>query len=592
MARWQAAREALGLDVREPQERLFQGVVDALDARTGPVFGQAPCGGGKSLLVVPASAYVRPEGRVIYSAYTKSQQAQMMANEALAGLGIFPAIVQVRGRTEYVCLRRWRKAGGMGPDPQVTGDGMRADLGRALSDAEWRDVRSESDAGCGTACGDADYANRARARAQEPGALVVVNHSVLALDYALRFAGRDEDRQAGPLIGYGPEDVLVLDEAHQAPDAFRNARGASITPTRLRRLVNLAALERVNLAAVGLDGPRALDEALAGLLDRDPRAPHVFLGPETDPSTLDRVTAWLAGVERATAWAPEPEGAERVRRVAARIRGDLADLLKALDNPDLAAWAERKGPSLEVRPLDVSDFAQGLLAHGAAAVATSATVAGYPLDELGGGTLVEVGSPFDLAAQRIAVVTTNDDKDDEERRLADLRTLVGKARGGVLVLAPTNKIQVGGRWRSAADVCTETLSRAGYRVGQQTTPEDVPDLVDGLRSGRFQVVVATASMREGIDLPGDALGMVILYGLPWPYMGDPLLQARMAKVGEARKWDLLRPMMLVNLEQAVGRLIRTADDWGHVALLDGRRNAVRDFQALTKPSPVRWLGIA
>ena len=113
-------------------------------------------------------------------------------------------------------------------------------------------------------------------------------------------------------------------------------------------------------------------------------------------------------------------------------------------------------------------------------------------------------------------------------------------------------------------------------------------LAAGLRDRSLDVVVGTAALREGIDLPGDACTLVVLMSLPWPYMNDALLEARCRKLGDRGKWPgLLVPMMLTNTAQAVGRLIRTTDDFGDVLLMDGRPGSVRHLRQVMSPSGVR-----
>jgi ATP-dependent DNA helicase DinG len=87
------------------------------------------------------------------------------------------------------------------------------------------------------------------------------------------------------------------------------------------------------------------------------------------------------------------------------------------------------------------------------------------------------------------------------------------------------------------------------------------------------VLFASQSFWEGVDVPGDALSMVIIDRLPFSPPGEPLQAARMEAVEArgGRPFDELQvPQAALALRQGFGRLIRTASDQGIVALGDVR----------------------
>jgi Rad3-related DNA helicase len=534
------------------------------------------------LLVVPMKPFAGPQGRVIHSSFTKAQQAQMGRDGAdLVRLGVFTDVVEVRGRSEYLCHTR-RRSRGL-PEVEVTGPtGLRSDC-PPMSDEEWGFTHSDSDDGCGPECGvENDFALKMRARARREGALLVVNHSLLILDHITRGALLGVLKK-GPLDPNSPriKDVLVLDEAHQAAGAFRSALGANFSIARLTRLARLAEREMVPLEFT----PETLKRFSAWLLAANLEAAKKATGDDfmylTDLSGLKAVRPWAKLAAESTSPA--------VARSAGRLVSDLDETSSRLTDGSGVAWVTGVPRRVEYRPLDVRTEARSLFSSFAAAVATSATVDGHPMAELGGGVLVKVGSPFNEARNRVAVISTNGKggQVDEARRLNELVLCAKRAKGGVLVLAATNKTKTAdGRWMSLMEVCGERLIREGFRVGVQHSPADVPWLVEGLRSGALNVVVGTMSMREGIDIQGSALSMVVLMGLQWPYMGDPLLKAQMLRAGGS-KWSVVTPITESNTRQAIGRLLRGVDDTGHVVLLDGRHSATETFRKLVAPSPVK-----
>jgi ATP-dependent DNA helicase DinG len=84
------------------------------------------------------------------------------------------------------------------------------------------------------------------------------------------------------------------------------------------------------------------------------------------------------------------------------------------------------------------------------------------------------------------------------------------------------------------------------------------------------VLLGTRTFWEGIDVPGSALGLVIIDRLPFAAPDDPLWQAKVRAAGAAWFQELALPSTLMALKQAFGRLMRRMDDRGVVAILDGR----------------------
>jgi ATP-dependent DNA helicase DinG len=87
------------------------------------------------------------------------------------------------------------------------------------------------------------------------------------------------------------------------------------------------------------------------------------------------------------------------------------------------------------------------------------------------------------------------------------------------------------------------------------------------------VLLGSASFWEGVDVPGDALSVVVIDKLPFAPPDDPLLAARLEKINaEGRNafmdWQL--PQAAISLKQGAGRLIRTETDRGILMLCDPR----------------------
>jgi ATP-dependent DNA helicase DinG len=123
------------------------------------------------------------------------------------------------------------------------------------------------------------------------------------------------------------------------------------------------------------------------------------------------------------------------------------------------------------------------------------------------------------------------------------------------------------------------LREAATRLAHVPYPKlvqgDAPraTLVDRFRSTPNAVLLGTASFWEGVDVPGDALSLVVIDKLPFAPHTDPLIAARMAAHAETGgdPFDAIQlPAAALALKQGFGRLIRRRDDRGIVAILDSR----------------------
>lgn len=117
-------------------------------------------------------------------------------------------------------------------------------------------------------------------------------------------------------------------------------------------------------------------------------------------------------------------------------------------------------------------------------------------------------------------------------------------------------------------------------------------LLQQFRDVTNSVLVAVASFWEGVDVPGDSLSCVIVDKLPFEVPSDPVLQARIADIRDSGGnpfFDFQVPRAILTLRQGIGRLMRSRDDRGLLAVMDGRLYAKgygATFLASLPPSPV------
>ncbi len=560
---------------------------------------QAGTGTGKSLgYLVPALLAERP---VVVATATKALQEQLVTNDLpflrrALGTGFRWALL--KGRSNYLCRAALDDAVG-GSDQGVllddgvldrerlgevvawadeTATGDRADLPFSLSHPDWSRLSvSASECPGAQRCphGDICFAEDARHRASTADVVVVNIHL-----YGTHLAS------GGVVL---PEhDVVVIDEAHALEDIAAATLGITIAPGQIHALATaVRSLFTGDHRAVA-----SLEAAAARLI----RALDASAGARVDPTGGELALALLAASEAAAgasaaAREVDPGGdaasrKERLLQLAAAVVSDLRGAAE-LDEAHVAWVEERPGVALRVAPVDVgAELAERLFPE-VTVVLTSATLQvggsfepvarrlgldrAAPGDDEGGPTPawrgIDVGSPFDYPNQALLYCAAHlpDPRSPayEAAMLDELEGLVDAAGGRTLALFTS---------RRAMEAAAERLEALPYQVlVQDALPRGL--LHQSFLADVSSVLLATMSFWQGFDAPGATCSLVIVDRLPFARPDDPLAAARRQAATRARRnafatVDLPRAAML--LAQGAGRLIRSAEDRGVVAVLDRR----------------------
>jgi ATP-dependent DNA helicase DinG len=191
--------------------------------------------------------------------------------------------------------------------------------------------------------------------------------------------------------------------------------------------------------------------------------------------------------------------------------------------------------------------------------------------------VLRVDSPFDYARQAALYVPPGFPRPNEPvhpARVADLAAQGAERLGGRTLLLTTTL-------RALRAIGERLQSRFQEGQGIEVLVQGQwpkRRLIERFREGRSAggpgcVLVASASFWEGVDLPGDALQLVVIDKLPFPPPGDPLVQARSQRLqsqGRNPFNDYHLPEAAVSLKQGAGRLIRRESDRGVLVLCDSR----------------------
>jgi len=600
-----------GYEARAGQLAMAERIADAIDGDER-LLVEAGTGTGKTLAyLVPALLSGR---KVVVSTGTKTLQDQI-AGVDLPRLramfdhaGLLPAPLEwavMKGLSNYVCRRRLRERDrqrSLVAEPELdrilsfaasspTGD--RADLPDLADDAPlWGDVAATPETRIGPRCEffETCFVTAMRRRAAA-APLIVVNHHLFFADLALK--SRWPEAQVLP-----PYEVVIFDEAHQIEDVATEFFGVHASTQRLFALARDLGREtgvdahRAQAAAGRLKAATdALANALRGLApaarpgveETRMAFPDLAPGPALDryhelDAGLEQIADWLNPDGDAVANSRRPIELAGLARRATALRTDLS-LLVAGRGREHVRWlaASPRNVGLHASPVDVSPvLGRALDACAGPIVLTSATLT--------------VAGSFDYLRARVGLGDTAADATFPSPFRYDHQAL--------LYLAPDlpDPNQDGFPTRAAermAELCAITAGRAlllftsfrNMRVAEAYLREVLPFplLVQGERPRHLllasmrervgSVLLATQSFWEGVDVPGEALSLVVMDRIPFAVPDDPLTAARIDRIrddGGEPFGDYQLPRAALALKQGFGRLIRTRTDRGIVAVLDGR----------------------
>ena len=178
--------------------------------------------------------------------------------------------------------------------------------------------------------------------------------------------------------------------------------------------------------------------------------------------------------------------------------------------------------------------------------------------------LVAVPSPFDYAAQAEVLIVTDVPRGDLAALAAAYGRLIEAAGGGVLGLFTAIR-----RLRAVHGRIVDRLAHLGLPLhAQHVDPIETGTLVDIFRDDPHASLLGTDALRDGVDVPGDSLRLVVMEQVPWP---KPSILHRARKLaaaeqpGGAQGFD--DRIIRARLAQAFGRLIRSSGDRGHFVVL-------------------------
>ena len=635
-----AAVEAIGGQPREGQIEMAEAVANALSDRHH-LLVQAGTGTGKSLAyLVPALVHGK---KVLVATATLALQRQLVERDLprIKGalekeLGRELSFAVYKGVGNYLCLQKMNSAeadpdgellleiGTLEKDakrlrawaetPGVSGDRDDApDVDRRVwyaNSVSGRECIGKDDCAYGSQC----FAVNAKAKAQTAD-VVVTNHTLLAIEIVDSHAILPE------------RDAVILDEAHEFMDRTTQAVTEELTAARVERAAKMAkkylpgqasdafakAADNFAEALTDFAGDVRIDPTKAG------RLPELPAQLEAPIRKIKEISNAVVALINADSDVVDPDAlAER-----ARVKGATNEVLQTATkmlkpSGHQVMWFDPTYSTMYLAPLSVSQVLRANLLTETPVIATSATLSvGKSFDSIAksigfvvGGSededsedefeageidpanvqMLDVGSPFDFAKQGALYLPKHIPEPGRDgpskEALTELAELIDAAGGRTLALFSS--------WRGvemADEYLRKVLAELEIPIITQKRGDSVGTLVERFAKDPKSILLGTISLWQGIDVPGPACTLVAIDRIPFPRPDEPVMSARAAEADAAGGSGFMQvslPRAALLLAQGTGRLIRSIDDRGVVAILDSRIVTKRYGSVLLNSMPPFW----
>jgi ATP-dependent DNA helicase DinG len=587
----------------------------------GALVVEAGTGVGKTFsYLVPA---LLSGERVLLSTATKTLQDQLFGRDLprlAEALGLPVRMALLKGRASYLCNHRLELARHDASLPDRTAVRTLAKIEEWAQGTRTGDlaempglderspvlplVTSTRENCLGSQCPKFRdcHVNNARREAMAAD-IVVINHHLFFADLAVRESGMAE---LLPSVR-----VVIFDEAHQLNETGVQFLGRQVGTGQVLDFAR-------DMLGAGLQFARGLVDwqQLAAATERATRDLRLLVGRAASGARLRWSTGAPEGVQEASwreglatlqaALEQAAEGLATVSEIApdfVRLHERaalLAQRVAAFDGepePGCVRWLDvATHLRLVESPLDIAEAVQQKMLKAGEAreddedaprrawVFTSATLGddarlSWFTEPCGleQAQVLRVASPFDYPSQAALYVPRSLPRPNDPAHSGAVARVAEQAArrigGRTMVLTTTLRAlraigeQLQARFQGSGEL--EVLVQ-----GQWPKRRLIERFREGAGHGRPGcILVASASFWEGVDVPGEALQLVIIDKLPFPPPGDPLVEARGQRLesqGRSPFNDYFVPEAAVALKQGAGRLIRRETDQGLLVVCDTR----------------------
>jgi ATP-dependent DNA helicase DinG len=455
------------------------------------------------------------------------------------------------------------------------------------------------------------FAVNAKAKAQTAD-IVVTNHTLLAIEIV----------DSHPIL---PErDAVILDEAHEFMDRTTQAVTEELTSGRVARAANMA---RRHMPGKLSDAFVKASEGFAEAMDEYGQEYRIRSDEERKINELpDALAAPVRKIKEsaeaiiayinADSEIVDPDSLAdraRVKGAVNEIKTTAQKMMRMGEGQVL--WYEPTFSTLYLAPLAVSHVLRENLFTQTPVIATSATLTvGKSFDPIARSLgiltssesenesdedspldpsnvqMLDVGSPFDFANQGMLYLPRDIPEPGRDgpskEALVELGELIDAAGGRTLALFSS--------WRGvemADEHLRRVLAELPISIITQKRGDSVGALVERFASDPTSILLGTMSLWQGVDVPGPSCTLVAIDRIPFPRPDDPVMSARAAQAdaaGGSGFMEVSLPRAALLLAQGTGRLIRSVEDRGVVAILDSRIINKRYGSILLNSMPPLW----
>lgn len=625
--------ERSGGQKRDGQRTMAAHVARSLETEKH-LLVQAGTGTGKSLgYLVPAIVSAQhSEKPIIVATATLALQSQIVHRDIprlLEALGDQPEhetdVAILKGRNNYACLHKVEggypeddgdtlfemdaatgATGKLGEEilrlrswVQTTDTGDRDELLPGVSDRAWRQVSVTASECLGRKCPLIEECFSENARTQAADAdIVITNHALLAIN---AFEG----------VNVLPEhEVVIIDEAHELADRVTGAVTGGLSPLMVSKVARSV---RKHTTA----DHKALEQAALKLDDALNGVPAELMArglPDRVAAAMEQVRdAARSALTDTKSGEKDADAGRQMTRASLTEVHDTAEKMLQADPQHQVIWVSRQGSwepgrgyvaasdddpaTLNIAPISVAGYLREGLFDGRTVVLTSATLALGESFEATAGALglmgsgaprwdaIDVGSPFNYPKQGVLYLASDLPKPGRgvsTEQLDRIVELVAASGGGALGLFSSKRGA-----ELAAEYVRERTDLNILLQGESSLRALVKEFVEDTNSCLF----GTMSLWQGVDAPGDSCRLVIMDRIPFPRPDDPLSQARsraVAQNGGNGFMAVSATHAAVRMAQGAGRLVRSVNDRGVVAVLDSRIATQRYGSYLVKTLPPFW----
>jgi len=233
--------------------------------------------------------------------------------------------------------------------------------------------------------------------------------------------------------------------------------------------------------------------------------------------------------------------------------------------------------ALQIAPLHIGPLMEQYLWHEKSSIIlTSATLTTqgefeYLRSRLNADEADELmlGSPFDYETSTLLYLVNDIPEPAEaqgyQRAVEQTLVRLGKATSGRMLVLFTSYAQL----RRTSQAITPALLEEDIQVFEQGEGASANTLLETFRDTEKAVLLGTRAFWEGVDIPGEALSVLVIVKLPFDVPSDPIVAAR-SETFEDSFNEYHLPEAILRFRQGFGRLIRTQSDRGVVVVLDRR----------------------